>query len=337
MRWSTIISMHASVARNRAISGARKKKSLWRAVDGILLLDKPLGLSSNGALQAVRRLFNAEKAGHTGNLDPRATGMLPVCFGEATKLSGRLLDADKRYVAIARFGACTATGDAEGEVVATSDVGGLDWAALEAVRAAFAGTISQTPPMYSAIKHEGRRLYELARNGQTVARTARQVRIHELRWRPLSATELEISVACSKGTYIRTLVEDLAAGIGHCAHLRQLRRLEVHPFGGQPMWTVDALQALAEAGDLDRALLPMNAAVRDWLQVDLPREDLVRVARGQTIAAPAALTGQATDTVAVIDEFGSLRALARLDPVKGLVPSRWLGGARWLEANGSES
>lgn len=308
-------------------------------MDGILLLDKPLGVSSNHALQAARRLFNAEKAGHTGNLDPLATGMLPVCFGEATKLSGRLLEADKRYVAVARFGERTSTGDAEGEVVATSDVGALDWAALDAVRDSFTGVISQIPPMYSALKHEGRRLYELARNGETAARASRQVRIHALDWRPLSATELEVSVACSKGTYIRTLVEDLAAAVGHCAHLRQLRRVEVHPFGGQAMWTLEALEALAEGSisALDRTLLPMNAAVRDWVQVNLPREVLIRVAKGQTVAAPAGMTRGPTDAVALLDASGSLRAVARLDPDKGLVPSRWLGGARWLETNGSES
>ena len=179
-----------------------------RKVDGILLLDKPLGLSSNTALQIVRRLYNADKAGHTGSLDPLATGLLPVCLGEATKLCGYLLDADKRYRARVRLGARTSTGDAEGEVVATSDPALASRAALEAAIPRFLGEIEQVPPMHSALKRDGQPLYRLARAGIEVERAPRRVRIRELRLLDWNGTEFEFEVACSKGTYVRTLAED---------------------------------------------------------------------------------------------------------------------------------
>lgn len=296
------------------------------------MLDKPLGCSSSQALQQVRRLFNAEKAGHTGSLDPAASGMLPVCFGQATKLSGQLLDADKHYVAVARFGQRTRTGDAEGEVIETRDTRGLDWAALENVRERFVGAIEQIPPMYSALKHQGQRLYQLARAGQEVARAPRTVWIRSLSWRPLGAVDLEVSVRCSKGTYIRTLIEDLAAAIGQCAHLQALRRTEVQPFGGLPMWTLDELSERAQRSqvDLDAVLQPLAAAVRHWPQVVLRPCELHGLLRGQAVPVVRECLPPGVDAgmdVAVMGPGGVLMALASFDPVRGLVPRRWLGAA----------
>jgi tRNA pseudouridine(55) synthase len=181
-----------------------------RDVDGILLLDKPAGLTSNRALQVAKRLFAARKAGHTGSLDPLATGLLPLCFGEATKVSSFLLDADKGYRVRCRLGAATATGDADGEVIKTAAVPALKAADVETALAGFRGRIRQTPPMYSALKHEGRRLYELAREGKEVERKPREIEIRELRLVELAGGDIEYDVRCSKGTYVRTLSEDIA-------------------------------------------------------------------------------------------------------------------------------
>lgn len=299
-----------------------------RPLDGILLLDKPLGLSSNQALQAARRVFQAEKGGHTGSLDPLATGLLPICFGEATKLCGLLLDADKAYSARVRLGSRTTTGDAEGEVVETSDAGALGLEDLLAVRSRFLGPIRQVPPMYSALKRDGRPLYELARAGEEVERAPRDVVIHALELVSLNAGELELNVACSKGTYIRTLVEDLARAAGHCAHLSALRRTRVDPFGSGPYWTLDQLQDAAGKGleALDRALLPLSSAVVGWPQVRLPQGLLRRLSRGQAIESPdAGLQEQVA--IAVMDEGGVLRAVGRLGPDGLLWPRRWVGGA----------
>ncbi|MGQ0529949.1 MAG: tRNA pseudouridine(55) synthase TruB [Panacagrimonas sp.] len=299
-----------------------------RRLNGILLLDKPIGLSSNQALQEVRRLFNADKAGHTGSLDPLASGMLPICFGEATKLSGLLLDSDKRYVAHIRLGQKTTTGDAEGAVIAQSEPGLVSLVDLHAVVPRFVGDIRQIPPMYSALKHQGRRLYELARAGEEIERPARHIRIHELKLLALEAGELSIEVACSKGTYIRTLAEDLAAAVGQCAHLSGLRRLEVHPFGRQRMWAWAELEALAAAGlgTLDACLLPMRCGLAGWPEIYLEQADLVRLARGQAVQVTDVAKTTAPGEVAVLDAGGLLRAIAKLDRAGRLSPARWLGG-----------
>lgn len=300
-----------------------------RPLDGILLLDKPLGLSSNQALQQARRLFQAEKAGHTGSLDPLATGMLPICFGEATKLSGMLLDSDKSYVARVRLGQRTSTGDAEGEVVETSDPRGVGLAAFEAVKVRFLGPILQVPPMYSALKHQGRRLYEMARAGEEVERAPRSVTIHELGLVSLVGDELTLSVRCSKGTYIRTLSEDLAAAAGQCAHLSGLRRTEVHPFGTSRSWTFEELQMLAAQGRgaLDAALLPLAAAVSGWPQVQLAADALARLARGQMVECPAGAGLQVGASVAVLDANSRLLAVGELNVDGRLASRRWVGGA----------
>lgn len=299
-----------------------------RELDGILLLDKPLGLSSNQALQQVRRLFQAEKAGHTGSLDPLATGMLPICFGEATKLSGLLLDSDKCYFAQVRLGEQTSTGDAEGEVVATSCTGGIRLEDFQAVRSRFVGPILQVPPMYSALKHQGRRLYELARSGEEVERAPREVVIHELELISLIGDELALSVRCSKGTYIRTLAEDLAAAAGQSAHLRALRRTQVSPFGGSKMWTLEDLHALVATGlaALDTALLPLAAALEGWPQVRLAAASKARLLRGQTVECPEAASLCIGAGVAVLDENGRLFAVGELGADGRLASRRWVGG-----------
>ncbi|HUP91960.1 MAG TPA: tRNA pseudouridine(55) synthase TruB [Solimonas sp.] len=293
-----------------------------REVSGILLYDKPLGLSSNQALQQVKRLFRADKAGHTGSLDPLATGMLPICFGAATRLCGYLLDSSKRYRAWVQLGARTATGDAEGEVIERSDPGLATRAALEAVLPRFVGPITQVPPMYSALKHEGERLYALARQGIEVERAARMVEIHELRVENFAGGAFELEVHCSKGTYIRTLAEDLARAAGQCAHLAGLRRLEVAPFHGRDMVGRERLQHAAGESEpaLDRLLLPAAAALAGWPQIAVDSDRARRLAHGQTVA-PHAEAPQGR--VAVLDEGGELLGIAESGADGRLVPRRW--------------
>jgi tRNA pseudouridine55 synthase len=243
-----------------------------REMDGILLLDKPTGISSNSALQQARRLFRALKAGHAGSLDPLASGLLPVCFGQATKVCGQLLESGKAYRVVARLGEQTDTADAEGQVVATRPVPPLDRATVEAVVARFLGDQTQVPPMYSALKHEGKRLYELARQGETVARAARPIHIGGIEVLRVDSSEIELEVACSKGTYIRTLVEDIAQALGTVGHVTVLRRLRVDAFGSPPMVTFAALEAAAasgEVGALAAFLLPI-----DHVFMHLPRVDV---------------------------------------------------------------
>ncbi len=288
-----------------------------------MLLDKPLGVSSNQALQQVKRLFNAEKAGHTGSLDPLATGMLPLCFGQATKLCGYLLESDKRYVARVRFGEKTATGDAEGEVIARSDGSALTRVALEAVIPRFLGEIEQVPPMYSALKREGRPLYELAREGVEVERAARKVTIYALHLAEFGDGCCEINVSCSKGTYIRTLVEDLAAAAGQQAHLAALRRTHVQPFDGHPMVTLEQLEAAQSHGPeaLDACLLPPLIALQNWPQVSVDADRAHYLSRGQAVHVP----GSGSGAVAVVDPENRLLAIGEADGTGMVAPRRWLG------------
>lgn len=252
-------------------------------VDGVVLLDKPAGLSSNRALQRVRRAFNARKAGHTGTLDPFATGMLPVCLGEATKTSAFMLDAHKAYRATARLGEATATGDPEGEVVRTASVPEPDEDRLAEVLSGFTGTTEQVPPMYSAIKHQGRPLYEWARRGVDVEREPRPVEIRSIRLTACDWPYFTFEVECGKGTYIRTLAEDIAAAFGTVAHLTALRRLWVHPFERSTMVTLDGLEVAAEAGMPLPALLPADTGLADWPVVTVPPEAAVRLAHGNPV------------------------------------------------------
>ncbi len=263
----------------------RGKRRQGRDISGVLLLDKPQGMTSNAALQRVLRLYRARKGGHTGALDPLATGMLPLCLGEATKLSSHLLSADKHYEVTARLGIATDTGDADGKLIAEQPVPPFDEAALEAVLEKFRGEIMQVPPMYSALKRDGRPLYELAREGKTVAREARPVTISRLEIIAIEPAGFTLEVSCSKGTYIRTLVEDIADALGSCGHVVQLRRRHVDPYADRPMHTLDELEALAEQGfeALDALLIPVDQALPHWSAVSLNETDAARIAHGQAL------------------------------------------------------
>ena len=249
-----------------------------RPVHGVLLLDKPLGLSSNQALQKAKWLLRAEKAGHTGTLDPLATGVLPLCFGAATKFSQASLDADKRYTATLRLGQRTSTGDREGEVIEERPVA-VDRLAIEAACRQFTGAIQQLPPMHSALKHEGRALYEYARAGVEVERPTRAVTIHAIDILSWHDAELVLDVACSKGTYIRTLAEDIGAALGCGAHLSALRRTASGTLNVAQAVTLEQLQALDEAGR-EALLLRPDALVAGWPAVHLPDDEAGRFLNG---------------------------------------------------------
>ena len=254
-----------------------------RPVHGVLLLDKPLGLSSNDALQKAKWLLRAEKAGHTGTLDPLATGVLPLCFGAATKFSQLHLDANKRYVAIARLGVKTSTGDAEGEVMETRPVPALSSELLETVATRFTGAQQQVPPMHSALKKDGRALYEYARAGLTVERPPRDIVIHALKVTECGVesgfTAIKIEVLCSKGTYIRTLAEDIGEALGCGAHLRALRRTATGDFDITRTVTLEQLMALDESARL-ALLQPVDALLHDHVTVTLDRENADRFQSG---------------------------------------------------------
>jgi tRNA pseudouridine55 synthase len=274
------------------MSRQRRRNPNLRTVNGILLLDKPSGLTSNAALQVVKRLYRARKAGHTGSLDPLATGLLPICFGEATKISGFLLDADKHYRVQCRLGVRTNTGDAEGEVLEQRPVAGVTEDALRAAIGGFLGDIQQIPPMYSALKHKGERLYNLARQGVEVEREPRTVTIYALELLDFSGDHAELRVHCSKGTYVRTLVEDMGEVLGCGAHVSGLRRLGVGPFDDSAMYDMDTLEALASEGypALDRLLLPVEAGLAQWPGVSLTGDAAFYLRQGQPVLVPQAPT-----------------------------------------------
>lgn len=263
--------------------GRPKKKG--RDVHGVFLLDKSQGVSSNDIMQKVKRLFNANKAGHTGALDPLATGMLPICLGEATKFSQFLLEADKRYRVIAKLGERTDTSDADGQVVQRREVK-VDTSDVLAALEAFRGDILQVPTMFSALKHNGKPLYEYARAGITVEREARPITIFELLFVEYQAPYLTLEVHCSKGTYIRTLVDDLGEALGCGAHVTMLRRLAVADYPVEKMMSLEALQYLAENQplvELDQLLLPMDSAVARLPSLDLTDEQTKAVGFGQRV------------------------------------------------------
>ena len=249
-----------------------------RALHGVLLLDKPLGWTSNDALQKAKGLLRAEKGGHTGTLDPLATGLLPLCFGAATKFSQASLDADKAYRANLRLGQRTSTGDREGEVVEPRPVA-VDRAAIEAACARFVGSIEQLPPMHSALKHQGRALYEYARAGVAVERALRQVTIQRIDIVEAHDDHLVIDVACSKGTYIRTLAEDIGAVLGCGAHLHALRRTASGTLRADDAVTIEALAAMTEA-EREARLLPADALLSAWPAVHLPDDEAGRFLTG---------------------------------------------------------
>lgn len=262
---------------------ARRRRGL--PVNGVLLLDKPAGMSSNHALQRARRLFQAQKAGHTGTLDPMATGLLPVCFGEATKFSAHLLASDKVYRTRVELGVVTDTGDAEGEVVERLAVPALNATDVESVLARFHGEIEQVPPMYSALKHQGRKLYELAREGKSIERAARRVTVYDARLVAFEGSAFELEVKVSKGTYVRTLAEDIGRALGSGAHISVLRRLATGPFGAEGMLTLEALTALPDQDAREATLLPVDILAAHLPRLEVDADAARRLTHGQSARA----------------------------------------------------
>jgi tRNA pseudouridine55 synthase len=290
-------------------------------IHGILLLDKPLGLSSAGAVARARRLFNARKAGHTGSLDPLASGLLPICFGEATKFGAPLLDADKTYRVTVRLGERTPSADRESEVIERRELPHFTSQQLSDALSGFPREYAQVPPMHSALKQDGKPLYEYARAGVTRERAARAVVIHGmslLDWQP---PDLSFDVRCSKGTYIRVLAEDLAARLETIAHLAALHRIGVDPFGAEPQWSFEALEAMSPAQRLD-VLLPVDAALAGCGRLDLSAAGVSAFRQGQTVAIPATLPETQPGTVRIYAAglgflgLGELQAAGRLVPLR---------------------
>ncbi|MEA3156090.1 MAG: tRNA pseudouridine55 synthase [Betaproteobacteria bacterium] len=296
-------------------SSERKRR---RAVNGVLLLDKSLGISSQGAVTRVKSLFEAAKAGHTGTLDPMATGLLPVTFGEATKFSQTLLDADKGYLATVRLGVTTTTGDLEGEVLTRSAVE-VDRPQIDAAVAQFRGEILQMPPMYSALKHAGKPLYEYARAGTDVVRVPRRVTIHALRVECYENAELRIDVTCSKGTYIRVLAEDIGKALGCGATLAGLRRTRVGAFSVDEAVTLDALSSMTDDAR-SRHMRPVDALLAGLPAFELDAEQTQRMVRGQVVASPPTISG----LVRVYGRDSGFLGVAEASPDGHLVARRLL-------------
>lgn len=281
------------------------RRNRGRDINGIIVLDKPLGLSSNKALQIVKRIFDARKAGHTGSLDPLATGLLPICFGEATKVSNYLFDAVKQYRTTVRLGQVTTTGDAEGEVIETLPVPSLERPAIEAVLQGFLGETEQVPPMFSALKYQGQPLYKLAREGIEIERKPRKVTIYSLELLDFSPASLELLVSCSRGTYIRTLAEDIGRKLGCGGHVEALRRTALGPYSEGDMLTLDAIRACQEQGDeaLMQCLTPMDTVLADWPRLDLSETLAFYIRQGQPVQVARAPTH---GLVRLYDEGGFL-------------------------------
>lgn len=268
-----------------------KRRNRGRAIDGVLVLDKPAGCTSNEILQRVKRMYGAAKAGHTGSLDPLATGVLPLCFGEATKFSQFLLDADKAYVVKAKWGERTNTSDADGEVVESCSTDGLTREALLQTLEQFTGEIEQVPSMYSALKHNGQPLYKLARQGVEVERQARKVRINSLELLDFDTAYFSLAVSCSKGTYVRNLVEDIAAAMGNLAHVVELRRTQAGPYTLDQAVTVETLAETIEAGGhktLDELLLPLGTSADHWPTLELSESTAFYLRNGNPVQIPGA-------------------------------------------------
>ncbi|WP_288379119.1 tRNA pseudouridine(55) synthase TruB [uncultured Massilia sp.] len=304
---------------NRAV---KKPRDL---VDGVLLLDKPVGLSSNDALMKAKRVFNAKKAGHTGTLDPFATGLLPLCFGEATKFSQDLLEADKTYEATVHLGIMTTTGDTEGETIEERTVD-VTREAIEAALARFRGLIFQVPPMYSALKRDGKALYEYAREGVTLEREARPVTIHGLSLIDYSAPFLKILVTCSKGTYVRVLGEDIGAALGCGAHLNALRRVQVGSLTTERMITLEDVQAHPDPLSL---LAPVDALLSSFPSIELSPDLAGRFLNGQRLALgkEAVVVPAQLGRVRVYCE-GKLLGTANLQEYAILAPERLIAAGR---------
>ncbi|WP_394670798.1 tRNA pseudouridine(55) synthase TruB [uncultured Acinetobacter sp.] len=297
---------------------ADSRKPSKRPISGVFLLNKPLGLSSNGVLQKVRWLFRAQKAGHTGALDPLATGLLPICLGEATKFSHYLLDSTKRYQTVVKLGQTTTTGDVEGDIVQTRPVPVLTRDLIETVLAQFRGEIQQIPPMYSALKRDGRPLYELARKGVEIEREARPITIYDLSLIDFNADSLTLDVTCSKGTYIRVLGEDIGEALGCGGHLKALHRTQTGHFDLIPEYTLEYLEQLNES-ERDVLLLPPYAPVEYLPKVQIPDGRLKFFCNGQE----SNIDHDAASEALVFDGERCL-GLAEITDKKRLVPKRIL-------------
>lgn len=300
---------------------ARRRRG--RDVDGVILLDKPLGCSSNAALQRVRRAFDARKAGHTGSLDPLATGLLPVCLGEATKASAYLLHADKHYRVTAEVGSETATGDREGGITRKSGAATPEAAEFDTILRRFVGAQQQIPPMYSALKKDGKRLYEHARAGREIERDPRDIEVYAVECVAHTAERFTLDVSVSGGTYIRTLVEDIARAWGGCAHVGMLRRLGVGRLGDEhSMVTLDDIEAQAgDAGMLARYLNPVSMVLDDWPRLTLDAAQAAAVRQGRRIPRPP-LTPALGSPVCLAGENGDLYGFGFVTDTDEIAPKR---------------
>ncbi|MCC4620346.1 tRNA pseudouridine(55) synthase TruB [Xanthomonas cassavae CFBP 4642] len=300
-----------------------KSRIVYRPLHGILLLDKPAGLSSNNALQAARRLLRADKGGHTGSLDPLATGLLPLCLGEATKIAGLLLGSAKAYDAEVVLGVTTDTDDADGEPLRERAVPALSEDALRAALAPFVGRIQQQAPIYSALKQGGEPLYAKARRGEVIEAPVREVDVHAIELMSYQAPHLQLRVTCGSGTYIRSLGRDLGEVLGCGAHIASLRRLWVEPFRAPQMMTLEALSAALESGArAEDLLLPIQAGLADFAQIALDQAHATRFRMGQRLRDPAFPVGQ----VAVFGPDGSPSGLGLVDADGRLSPQRLFNG-----------
>lgn len=298
-----------------------RRKQKGRLVNGILLLDKPTGMTSNKALQVVKFIYRAQKAGHTGSLDPLASGLLPICLGEATKISAFLLDADKRYQVEMRLGQKTDTGDSDGKIIEEKPIPDIPAKILESVLDRHRGEISQIPPMYSALRHEGTRLYKLAREGVEVERKPREVSIHQLDLLEKTTQTMRMNVHCSKGTYVRTLVEDIGDALGCGAHVTELRRLGVGPYQDCEMITLEAVEeSRAEAySTMDERLLPLDSALPEWPEVNLNADLAYYVRQGQPVFVPNV---RGSGMVRLYNDHSILMGVGQIQPDGKIAPKR---------------
>jgi tRNA pseudouridine55 synthase len=306
-----------------------RPRTIFRPVDGLLLLDKPAGISSNQALQRARHLVRAEKGGHTGSLDPLATGLLPLCFGEATKIAGHLLGNHKAYETTAKLGVVTDTDDADGSPLITRPVPALDRSRVEAALAPLVGKIRQRPPIYAALKQGGEPLYAKARRGEAIEVPEREVQVDAIELLELGPDSLRLRVTCGSGTYVRSLVRDLGEALGCGAHVAQLRRLWVEPFRAPRMVTLDALTEAATQGDaaVDALLLPVAAGLAGWPEVRLDADQARRLGQGQLLPGFTAASGE----VHVRGEDGGSLGLGEVDGEGVLRPKRLF---RWASVTG---
>lgn len=309
------------------VSQQSKPRPPKRNLTGVVLLNKPAGLTSNGVLQQVMRLFNAKKGGHTGALDPFATGLLPICLGEATKVSHLLLDADKRYIATLKLGQKTDTGDTQGEVIENKSIVELSCSFIEQILAQFTGCIEQIPPMYSALKHQGKPLYYYARQGIEIDRPARPVNIHELSLISFTESEIVFEVLCSKGTYVRTLGEDIAEALGTVGHLNRLHRTQVGAISGHAMLSLAAIEEQGEG-----CIQPLDIAIQALQRIDLTSEQAAWIQHGGKLNLPQPKTPMvrlyADNECIAIGEWQTEKALLKPKRVFNLTaPNKSLNSA----------